>query len=69
MVHSHLLTKHLNKVIEIETGRGSIYKGKMTDIDDWCVHFIPRDRKLKPAIILLDDIRKVILVYESKRSA
>jgi hypothetical protein len=69
MVQSQLLTKHLNKVIELETGRGTIYEGRMTDIDDWCIHFIPQDKKLKPAIILLDDIRKVILIDEGRKFA
>lgn len=66
MVQRHLLIKYLNRNIEIETGRGTVYKGKIVDLDDWGVHFLPQDEKLKPAIISWDDIRKVILIEESK---
>ncbi len=66
MVQRHLLIKYLNRNIELETGRGTVYKGKIVDLDDWGVHFLPHDDKLKPAIISWDDIRKVILIEESK---
>ncbi|MFZ2411476.1 MAG: hypothetical protein WAW23_07895 [Candidatus Methanoperedens sp.] len=75
MVQRHLLIKYLNKVIDLETGRGTIYNGKITDFDEWGVNFIPNDKNLKPAIISWDDIRKVILVehenngHSSKRSS
>ncbi len=62
MVQRHLLIKYLNKVIDLETGRGTIYNGKITDFDEWGINFIPEDKNLKPAIISWDDIRKVILV-------
>lgn len=61
MVKRHLLYKHLNKIIELETGRGTLYKGKITEFDDWGIHFIPVDDKLKPVMISWDDMRKVIL--------
>ena len=61
MVKRHLLYKHLNKTIELETGRGTLYKGKITEFDDWGIHFIPVDDKLKPVMISWDDMRKVIL--------
>jgi len=60
------LIKYLNRNIELETGRGTVYKGKIVDLDDWGVHFLPEDEKLKPAIVSWDDIRKVILIEESK---
>ncbi len=60
------MIKYLNRNIELETGRGTVYKGKIVDLDDWGVHFLPQDEKLKPAIISWDDIRKVILIEESK---
>jgi len=66
MVQRHLLIKYLNRNIELETGRGTVYRGKIVDLDDWGVHFLPEDEKLKPAIISWDDIRKVILIEESK---
>lgn len=66
MAQRHLLLKHLNRSIELETGRGTLYRGKITDVDDWGIHFIPDDEKLKPAIISWDDVRKVILIEESK---
>lgn len=69
MVQRHLLIKYLNCTIELETGRGTLYKGKIKDIDDWGVHFLPDDEKLKPAIISWDDIRKVILPEEGKGQA
>ena len=62
MVQKHLLLKYLNKGINLETGRGTLYMGKITDFDEWGVNFIPEDKKLKPAIISWDDIRKVILI-------
>ena len=61
MVKRHLLLKHLNQTIELETGRGTLYKGKITEYDDWGIHFIPVDTKLKPVMISWDDMRKVIL--------
>ncbi len=61
MVQSHLLIKCLNKEIDLETGRGTVYKGKIIDFDEWGINFIPEDKNLKPAIISWDDIRKVIL--------
>lgn len=61
MVKRHLLYKHLNKIIELETGRGTLYKGKITEFDDWGIHFIPVDKKLNPVMISWDDMRKVIL--------
>lgn len=60
------MIKYLNRNIELETGRGTVYKGKIVDLDDWGVHFLPAEEKLKPAIISWDDIRKVILIEESK---
>jgi len=61
MVKRHLLYKHLNKTIELETGRGTLYKGKITEFDDWGIHFIPVDEKLKPVMSSWDDLRKIIL--------
>lgn len=69
MVQRHLLIKYLNRNIELETGHGSLYKGKITDLDDWGIHFLPSDENLKPAIISWDDVRKIILVDESKAHA
>lgn len=66
MVQRHLLIKYLNRNIELETGRGTLYRGKITDLDEWGIHFIPEDEKLKPAIISWDDVRKVILLEDSK---
>ena len=62
MVTRHLLIKYWNKGINLETGRGTLYKGRITDFDEWGINFIPEDKNLKPAIISWDDIRKVILV-------
>jgi len=53
--------KCLNKVIDLETGRGTVYKGRITEFDEWGINFIPDDKTLRPAIISWDDIRKVIL--------
>ena len=64
MVQRHLLLKYLNRDIEIETGHGTLYKGTITDLDDWGINFIPDDKKLRPVIISWGDIRKVILVDE-----
>lgn len=61
--------KYLNREIELETGCGSLYRGKIIDLDDWGIHFLPEDEKLKPAIISWNDVRKVILVKEAKSSA
>lgn len=58
--------KCLNKVIHLETGRGTLYKGRITDFDEWGINFIPHDADLKPAIISWEDVRKVILAEESK---
>ncbi len=69
MVQRHLLIKYLNRNIELETGRGTLYRGKITDLDEWGIHFIPEDEKLKPAIISWDDVRKVILLEDSKTPA
>lgn len=69
MVQRHLLLKHLNRKIELETGHGTLYRGKITDMDDWGINFLPDDVKLKPVIISWDDIRKIILVDEDKMSA
>lgn len=66
MVQRHLLLKYLNCNVELETGHGTLYKGKIDDMDDWGVHFFPDDKKLKPVIISWDDIRKIILIDESK---
>lgn len=66
MVKRHLLLKHLNQTIELETGRGTLYKGKITEYDDWGIHFIPVDAKLKPVMISWDDMRKVILPDSDK---
>jgi hypothetical protein len=60
-VKRHLLYKHLNENIELETGRGTLYKGKITEFDDWGIHFIPLDANLKPVMISWDDMRKIIL--------
>ncbi|MCX9014590.1 MAG: hypothetical protein OIN89_07330 [Candidatus Methanoperedens sp.] len=68
MVQRHLLLKYLNRGIEIETGHGTLYKGIITDLDDWGVHFIPEDKKLRPVIISWADIRKVILIEEASAS-
>jgi len=65
MVHRHLLVKCLDKVIDLETGQGSIYKGRITDFDEWGINFVPDDKKLKPAIISWGDVRKLILAEES----
>lgn len=64
MVQRHLLIKYLNRSVELETGRGTLYKGKIKDMDDWGIQFLPDDKKLKPAIISWDDVRKIILVNE-----
>ena len=64
MAQRHLLLKYLNREIEIETGHGTLYKGKITDLDDWGINFIPADDKLRPVIISWADIRKVILFDE-----
>lgn len=64
MVARHLLIKYLNRPILLETGHGTLYKGKIVDLDDWGVHFIPEDMTFKPAIISWADIRKVILSDE-----
>ncbi len=69
MVQRHLLIKYLNKVIDLETGRGTIYNGKITDFDEWGINFIPGDKNLKPAIISWDDIRKVILVENEVKTS
>ncbi|MFZ2410615.1 MAG: hypothetical protein WAW23_03500 [Candidatus Methanoperedens sp.] len=69
MVQRHILIKYLNRSIELETGHGTLYRGKIIDLDEWSVHFIPDDEKLKPAIISWTDIRKVILVDEGKMPA
>lgn len=65
MAQRHLLLKYLNREIEIETGHGTLYKGKITDLDDWGVNFIPADEKFRPAIVSWADIRKVILIEEA----
>ncbi len=66
MVQRHLLLKYLNREIELETGHGTLYRGRITDLDDWGVHFMPEDKNLKPAIISWNDIRKIIILEESK---
>ena len=66
MAQRHLLLKYLNRKIEIETGHGTLYKGKITDLDDWGVNFIPDDEKFRPVIISWADIRKVILIDDKK---
>ncbi len=65
MVHRHLLIKYLDKVIDLETGQGIIYKGRITDFDEWGINFVPSDKNLKPAIISWGDVRKLILAEES----
>ena len=65
MTQRHLLLKYLNREIEIETGHGTLYNGKITDLDDWGVNFIPNDDKFRPVIISWTDIRKVILTDEN----
>lgn len=69
MVQRHLLIKYLNRSIDLETGHGTLYRGKIIDLDEWGVHFLPDDEKLKPAIISWTDIRKVILVDDGKTPA
>lgn len=62
MVQRHLLIKYLNHDIELETGSGSLYRGKIINLDDCGIHFLPEDGKLKPASISWNDVRKIILV-------
>lgn len=57
--------KCLDKVIDLETSHGDIYKGRITDFDEWCINFVPVDKNLKPAIISWGDVRKLILAEES----
>lgn len=66
MVQRHLLLKYLNRDIELETGRGTLYKGKIIDLDEWGIHFVPEDEKFKSAIISWNDVRKVILMEDEK---
>lgn len=69
MVQRHLLLKYLNRGIELETGHGTLYRGEIIDIDEWGIHFIPDDEKLKPVLISWTDIRKVILIDDGKTPA
>jgi len=53
----------------LETGRGTLYRGQILDLDDWGIEFLPDDKHLKLAIISWDDIRKIILVDEDRSLA
>ena len=66
MVQRHLLLRYLNREIKLETGHGTLYKGRITDLDEWGVHFMPEDKNSKPAIVSWNDIRKIILIEDVK---
>ncbi|MCZ7358150.1 MAG: hypothetical protein O8C66_09540 [Candidatus Methanoperedens sp.] len=50
----------------LETGLGTLYSGKILDLDDWGIEFYSDDKDLNPAIISWNDIRKIILADEDK---
>lgn len=66
MLQRHLLMKYLNRNIMLETGLGTLYSGKILDLDDWGIEFYSDDKDLNPAIISWNDIRKIILAEEDK---
>lgn len=53
----------------LETGRGTLYRGQILDLDDWGIEFLPDDKHLKLAIISWYDIRKIIFVDEDRSLA